>query len=72
MKDSVLQKIVNAKSCKCGCKYRIYAKSGPHIGLYCKNCLKWISWVPSNFIRLDITKLKTIEELKNQLLLCSH
>lgn len=42
----------------CMCHYKkehkcvnfIYKENGPHIGKYCKDCGKWIEWIPKTTI----------------------
>lgn len=65
MNESHIIKITKniTKCSKCGTKTRIYAKVEPHIGLYCKNCLKWIAWVPKDFIRIPLDKIETLEAI---------
>ena len=39
----------NFKCKKCGCTEVEYKKVPPHTGAYCKQCGKWIKWVPLSF-----------------------
>lgn len=49
--------------CKwCGSTEFYTKKNGPHIGLYCKSCNKWIKWIPKkyegNFVEDKIKEAK--------------
>ena len=47
---------------KCGCDEFEETIKGPHLGLYCKNCGAWQSWVKHS------TNPKTKDEYRNEYL----
>lgn len=58
--------------CKCGSDRMFVKSSGNHIGLYCKECGKWIKWLSKDESRVfdpkprtnfDRIKAKSIEEM---------
>lgn len=50
--------------CKyCGCEEYYCKKVGPHIGAYCKECGKWIKWLPQHkYKQIDDNHIEIVDD----------
>lgn len=53
---------MNEIQCKCGCKDIEAIEKGQHIGIYCKNCGKWIKWASKEEASMLKQKTPSAEE----------
>lgn len=38
-------RLYKIKKCECGSNLAFCKQTGPHYGLYCKECFRWIRWL---------------------------
>lgn len=50
---------------KCGCGTTFMEQSGCHIGLYCSDCGKWITWLNKDEVRRINHENMELKEQKN-------
>lgn len=42
--------------CKCGCTDMRFENKGPHIGVYCEDCDKWVKWINQKTLEAHMTQ----------------